>query len=1065
MFKPMEHAAETSKMPESRRAERRIASVLFTDMVGYTATVEGLGAEKAVHFTRALHELLTKVVEENGGTVRGFAGDSIMAIFGIPEALEDAGLRACVTAMAIHQAFEDAGEAFDKKFGKRPVMRVGVCSGSVIMATVEGEGADVTAVGNTVNRASRIQALAPEGGCLICDDTRRMVEWLVDLSFGGEHTMKGVSKRQKLWQLQAVHDGATRFDASLGRGLSAYVGRDKELSVLSEALGQTPNGVCVADLVAEPGLGKTRLVFEFLARAKASNVPIFTGQCNAVGQRVPFLPFLEVVRGAFQLYDEDNPTEIAIKLRRGLKRTDLLTDENLGLLKNLLGLALQDGELDGLDGVLIGLRTRDLLPALLQAQCDAGPVILLVEDMHWVDSASEDLIRRIIREGQTNLLILYTRRPEYVPDWLDHPALKQITLKPLEAEDIRTLVQTRLGVASLPDTLVSQVVERAGGNPLFAEEVLSFLVEQGALKVADGSVSFDVEQGETALPAGMQSLLSARIQQLQPDDRAFLQAAATIGRRFDPGLLSLVVERPEETGVSLRRLEALDLVHREASSSDYMFRHVLLRDTVYQSLLSDHRSDLHFAIAQALETRNANRLPEAAETLAYHYAQTDRSDLAFHYSALAGVKSLGVFSDDQANQYFAAALAIYEQDPSCATDDVFAEFLGNFALCTNISLDVMTMIKLAPRMQPILARIGDNPNHILFLHHYVSCLVCNTQFIEALRVQKELTAMAERLGDPKSISYAMVNELSVSIYSAPISNEEFQEKREIIEDALSNFDDAYLQNFYLATVGWNELTRGRVANARATAEQMVAEGTRRKDPRALGYGTAMKALVAVLTDDHQAALDLSTEALELSRAEFEIAIAESSRVSALVALERPGARDTLQTYVDLREADGCTLFAGVPQGMLGVGLALEGKVSEGLHHIESVIEIREKEGALIAADWNRLLLSEIYLQILSGEGDASIGVLLRNFRSLLGVMLSGEKRIKALIGKARENTQFDTDGHYFGRGEMILGLMHKHKKRNAQAIEHLKTAQRVIAPSGKTPMLARIEDALEELTA
>ena len=1061
----MVNALKISTNPAPLQAERRLVSVLFTDLVGYTAIVERLGEEKSVHFTRMLYVMLTGIVQEHGGVVRGFAGDSIMAVFGIPEALEDAGLRACTAAMAIHQALGAAVEDIHKRFDVRPIMRVGVCSGSVVIAAVEGEGAEMTAVGNTVNRAARIQALAPEGGCLICDNTRRLVEWQVDLSFDAEHIIKGVSMPQKLWQLQAVREGSNRFDASLGRGLSQYVGRDAELSTLSKAQEETCDGLRVIDLVAEPGLGKTRLVFEFLTRAKAQETVILTGHCTTMGQQVPFLPFLEVVRGAYRIYDEDEPAEIAEKLGEGLRREGLDTPENIGLLMNFLGLAVPNGGLEGLDGVLIGLRTRDLLPALLRAQCNTHRVILLIEDLHWIDSASEDLLQGLIRDDPANLLIVNTRRPEYLPAWLDGPAVTIIALKPLRAGDIRTLAQARLGVDALPDALVRQVIERADGNPLFGEEILSFLIEQGTLTVQDGQVDFDEQLVDRALPASMQSLLSARIEQLQPADRAVLQVAATIGRRFDPGMLNLGGAGGDETGPAIQRLQALDIIHREANSSDYMFKHVLLRDTVYQSLLGDRRADLHLAIAQALEKRNANRLPETADTLAYHYAQTLRADKAFEYSALAGVKSLGVFSHDQANQYFAAAFAIYEQDPSCASAAAFASFLGNYALCSNISLDVMTMIDVAQKVLPVLKKIGDNPDHILFLHHYVSCLVCNTKFHEALKVQQELTAMAKRLGDPKSLAYAMVNELSVAIYCAPISNAEFAAKQTEIELALTTFDDPYLQNFYFATVGWNELTRGRVANARDAADRMVAVGEQRKDPRALGYGTAMKALVAVVTDDHQSALELSEEARRLSRAEFEIAIAESSRISALVALEKPGANKELQTYVDMRIADGCTLFAGVPQAMLGVGLALEGRISEGLREIENTIANREAEGAHIAADWNRLLLGEIYLQIMSGEGDASLGVLLRNFRVLAGVMLSGEKRIKSLINKARENPHFDARGHYYARGEMILGLLHKLKKRNSQAVEHLTTAQQLIARTGASPMLSRIEAALEELTA
>jgi hypothetical protein len=439
--------------------------------------------------------------------------------------------------------------------------------------------------------------------------------------------------------------------------------------------------------------------------------------------------------------------------------------------------------------------------------------------------------------------------------------------------------------------------------------------------------------------------------------------------------------------------------------------------------------------------------------------------MAFRYSVLAGTKSLGIFSHTEASRYFATALSLYEADPGIASDAQFAAFLADYGLCLNISLDVKTMIALVDRVAPFLGRAPDSSDHVLFLHHYVSCLVANSRFTEALAVQARLSAMARRVGDPRSIAYALVNELSVSIYCAPIPNAEFDAKRAEIEAAMALFEDGYLRNFHFATIGWNELTRGRVVRAREAAEQMVVHGERRADPRALGYGTAMKALVAVVTDDHPTALALAEEACRLSRAEFEIAIAESTRVGALVPCGRPGAMDAVRAYLDRCEESGCTLFAGVPQTMLGVALAMDGLVGKGLHQIEATIARREAEGTQLAADWNRLFLSEVYLQILSGEGGASFGVLLRNFKALAGVLLAGDRRIHELVEQVRRNPQWDTDGYYHARGDMILGLLYKLRKKKDKAIAHLARARSLIAPIGDTPMLARIDAAMAELGA
>lgn len=1063
----MSGPGETSLLAPGQGGERRLVSVLFTDMVGYTATVEQLGEERAVHFTRAIYDLLVGVVHAHGGAVRGFAGDSIMAVFGMADALEDAGLRACRAGLAIHAAFLEAAASFQSRFGVRPIMRVGISSGAVVVAVVEGEGAQMTAVGNTVNLASRIQSLAPPGGCLICDTSRQLVEWQVELDAHGEHAIKGVARPQKLWRLQGIRESATRFDASLARGLSRYVGRDRELSVLDAAMQESREGLRVVDLVAEPGLGKTRLVFELLHTGRAADFAILTGHCTATGQQVPLLPFLEILRNSVGIEPQDRPEQISAKLREGLQRSGLDSAENLGLLMNSLGLRPADAVLDGLDGVLRGLRTRDLLHALVKSVCERRRVVLLVEDLHWIDDASAEILLRLIAEGGfPNLFILGTRRPEYVPAWLGLGGVTTLQLKPLDEADIRNLAATRLGVETLPDALVRQIVERAGGNPLFGEEILNYLIEQGALRVEDGAAVFDSREGESVLPVSMQSLLEARMEQLPARDRALLQAAAAIGRRFDPDLLADLLGDADAVAASLQRMQALDIVHSDGSASPHMFKHALLRDAVYQGLVADRRSELHAAIAAAVEARNAARPVEVAETLAYHYARSSRADMAFRYCVLAGTKSLGIFSHPEASRYFATALELYEADPSVASDEAFAEFLASYALCLNISLDVRTMIALVERVGPFLARAEDSSAHVLFLHHYVSCLVANSRFTDALAVQTRLTAMARRVGDPRSIAYALVNELSVSTYcpyAAPLTNAAFAARRDEVDAALAQFDDAYLRNFFYATLGWNELTRGRVTGARDMAEQLVVHGEERNDPRALGYGTAMKALVSVVTDDHQTALALAEEARQLARAEFEIAIAESTRVGAMVPCQRPDALEAVNQYLARCAESGCMMFAGVPQTMLGLAHAMDGRVADGLRQIEATIAQREAEGMEIAADWNRLFLSEVYLQILSGEGGASLGVLMRNFGTLAGVMLSGERRILGLIERVRGNPHWDADGYYHARCDMILGLLNKQKKRRPQAIAQLTRAREVIARIGASPMLTRIELALAEL--
>jgi predicted ATPase len=374
-----------------------------------------------------------------------------------------------------------------------------------------------------VNLASRLQALAEPGAVMLSDRTQRLVEGMVDSRFVGEHPVKGKAQPQRVFQLEGIRKGTMRFDAAVNRGLTAYVGRDHELEMLERHLAETTPCVQVIDIVGEPGIGKSRLLYEFRQRLGRSRVFILSGSCSADGQQTPFRPFIEIVRGSFRVAPGEVETTLARKLDSGLKLLGLESLENLGLILNLLGLTEPHGVLLGLDSTLIGLRTRDLLQQLLQRRCRLSPVVMLIEDLHWTDSASEELLGKIIGSvDQLPLLVLHTRRPEYRMPWCTKQNVSQLALGPLSVGDTARIVETRLGTTKLPEGMARVVAEKSGGNPLFAEEIASFLVERGAVRRTAGGVEFDGAKVVGALPANVQSLLTSRVDRLSSDERAVL---------------------------------------------------------------------------------------------------------------------------------------------------------------------------------------------------------------------------------------------------------------------------------------------------------------------------------------------------------------------------------------------------------------------------------------------------------------------------------------------------------------------------------------------------------------
>ena len=427
-------------------AERRQVTVLFTDMVGFTTFSERSGEEAAFTLMQSLAKPMEDAVCAQGGAVQGFTGDGIMAVFGAPVAHEDAPLRACRAALAILEWLNVGGGDLEARHGIRPQLRIGVNTGPAVVGQVRG-GPDggATVMGDTVNLASRLQALAEPGSAVMSEATYRLVEGMVEASFFGEHYVKGKPELQKAYRLDAIREGATRFGAKLHHGLTTFVGRDLELEKLERGFDAIRSGVQVFDIVGEPGIGKSRLVHEFLGQIVKERAWVLVGSCTPDGQQTPFQAFIEIVRGAFRLGPRDSETVVARKLDEGLQGLGLRSPENLALLLNMLGLKASEGALAGLDGVLIGLRTRELLQTLVQARSRLTPLILVFEDLHWLDSASEDLLAKTVAMDELRLLILHTRRPEYDPPWAGQPRVARLSMEPLSARETSRIAQARLG--------------------------------------------------------------------------------------------------------------------------------------------------------------------------------------------------------------------------------------------------------------------------------------------------------------------------------------------------------------------------------------------------------------------------------------------------------------------------------------------------------------------------------------------------------------------------------------------------------------------------------------------
>jgi tetratricopeptide (TPR) repeat protein len=700
-----------------------------------------------------------------------------------------------------------------------------------------------------------------------------------------------------------------------------------------------------------------------------------------------------------------------------------LTVRNLGLLQHLLGLKVPEDALAGLDDVLIGLRTRELLQQLVEARCKVSPVLMLIEDLHWTDSASEELLGKIAGgDSKLRLLLIHTHRPEYTPRWLNNAGFTKLHLEPLPAGDIRRLVQGRLGAETLPEVLVRQVAEKAEGNPLFAEEIVSFLSERGILHAKDGKLEFDAGAVAAALPASVESILNARVDRLAPKDRTLLQAASVIGRRFKPDLLAVVLGETEIDG-RLAPMQALDLIRLDGRSSDYVFKHALVRDALYQSILTERRQELHSKIAKEIEGRGGNRLGEVAEVLAHHYSRSNHTDKAFEYLSMAGGRSLGVYSLDEAGKHFTAALAVLDKNPKCASDDQVTDFLALYMRLLTLGERHRVTIEVCGRYLAHIDRSRSDQKAFIRTG-YFNALILNGRYREAVALQQSSETPDRR--------FVLLYKAVFSAFISPMPLYEFElVKREALI-LFSETTDPYYQNGIRWLIGIDEVTRGRLNEARNLARELMQVGQSLDDPRSIGLSLLLLSMIALASGSYAEALEYSEQSLSVAITPNEQINASGGRAWALVALGRieEGAR-VLEEFRSHCDANGHVYALNGSEVALGICKIFQGRIANGIHVFEKAISNGEKYGFKIWADAHRLVLAEVYLQIIAG-GDANVKVplatLLRNLPVLLNVMLTASSRIRALISRVLENSHFDPEGVHVGHAKMILGLLYKSKK-------------------------------------
>lgn len=1024
----------------SVEGERRQVTVLFADMQGYTPIAERLGEEKVYGLMNRVYERMLNAVHRNEGMVQELTGDGILALFGAPIALEDGPVRASRAALEIQQQMHELGAAIEEECDVRPRVRIGIHTGPVVVGTL---GTDLRmefkAVGDTVNLASRLESMAEPGTILISEVTHRLVDAYVESTCLGEMKIKGKAEPQRCYRLQGMKAAAERFDASLQRGLTPLVGLGEELRALEERLRQARDGrACVVDIAGEAGTGKSRLLYEFKRSLQEQGVRVLEAHCTAYGRSTAFFPVIKILKTMFRLHEKLSPEECETRVTRGLNELGLKEQCILPLLLNILGLGVSADYFRGLDGEIIGARTRDALREVCQAYCHGSTTIILIEDLHWLDSATEALLKSLIDAGRPERsMVVVTYRPEYTPPWAGNRNVVQLELLPLGAENCAQLVRHCLGSFAESEDLVQSVVRRVEGNPLFAEEMSRYLQDAGAARQAGRAGAMSAHGGHRALPESLRDLIMARVDRLGEQARDLLQALSVAGREFSWNLIQRIWTSDNELTDVVRILEDAGLI-TASEQGDYEtlhFRHVLIQEAVYDSLLGNRRTLLHERIAQALETLHAHSLGECAESLAYHWQNSTRPARAIPFLAMAGEKSLGVYSLEEADQWFQQAMDQMEAAPNFADQSLLADVLLGWARVYYYRKDFRRLIRILERHLERIEWLGDRRRLSLALFWLGFAHYFGARYETARALLHKALALGRQQGDIECIGYASLGLMFVCANAQNESPDDSIERLgEQVLAAAARLSDVYLESKYLLGMTIHTIYQGRLCDAREFCQRMRRLGESAGDPRTIAMSHWARGFVNIFEEQFEEALQNAEASLRCSPDPLDKLMARSVKGAALALMGAPAEGLPVLGAVrqEMVDADYLAPLLGVDIPY-GVATVLAGRMRAGIRWIEDAIARFASWGNKTQPAFGRLVLGEIYLQMALGDNKPSLGVMIRNLGFILSnVPFAAARARRYLEQAASECCKYGVPAN-FARAQLDLAILNLRQKRDDEA--------------------------------
>jgi class 3 adenylate cyclase/tetratricopeptide (TPR) repeat protein len=1048
--------------------ERKTISVLFTDLVNYTTLTEKLDMEVLRDIMDQHFKSLMESVKKYKGTVDQLLGDGMVAFFGAPLAHEDHAQRACYAALDMQSTAKEFATKLLSEYGVDFSIRIGINSGPVVIGPVgDDQHTEYIATGNTVNLASRMEEASRPGGILVTEAVYSLTRDFFDYEPIGEIGIKGKDAPVAAYRLLRSGKTQSRFGAALTRGLTPFVGREREIQQLRQAFDESKEGKNqTIGIKGEPGIGKTRLIKEFQARIKPDEPLFLEGHCLHYGSLIPYRPIIDILKTLFGIREDDPEPAAKGRMQKIIEQLDGSLLSCLPFFYEIFSYKVDDDLFFRMENQYRRNRLFEGITQLIIKESARKPVVIALEDLHWIDKASEDFLSYLEKRlsGQ-RILVLLLYRLEYQSPWLDRIDFNEIQLNQLSASTSDALLQTLLPEGRPAAELKDLISNRTAGNPLFVEEFVRTLLENGSIRKTGDRYILDSSSATITLPDTIQGIIAARVDRLPEKLRNILQVASVAGRNFNRAVLQDVLKIPDQFKGELEALQRLEFILRQegAQEMEFVFKHALIHEVVYHSLLQKRRQELHRRIGNSIEKLYAESLEDLAEVLAYHFQHSGDTEKAIKYLRKSGQRALDRFAVEQSHQYYQQAFRTLSDKADKTTEDrpILLDIVLAWSEVYYYRGYFRELLELLNEHISLAEDLGDKPRQAMLLGWLGNMLFISARNKEAHQYLQKAFNLAEESGDQKALAHVCAW-LVWTCVTAGLIDQGIDYGEKALK-AAGQIREAYPYIKTLGGLGVLLNLNGKINKAVECSEELKEFGRTHGNIRGLALGYYVSGMCCVSTGDTMKALNEYNEGLELNVDPIYYGMLRSGLASALCQIGRfKEAEPVFAEMIELCHKFGGEIVGEPCSAFLGMVLISQGQMQKGFHMLDKFEVVSGQEYLNYLAMWNEYGHGWLYASLASVDS-INIPMLLKNAGTLIKRVPFATQKAILHFEKCAEVCRRSGYITYLGITYLELGRFCLKQGKGEMARTHLASAVKIFREIGAGANLKQAEELLQTL--